>query len=91
MYAIDREALADALTFGTSKPTRRLFAASSPLHRPRCMSPRLTASTNSTPAGREACWPKLAVAISDQAALVPIMTRSNVYAYRTGCVTNLTP
>lgn len=33
----------------------------------------------------------LAVSISDQAALVPIMTRSNVYAYKTGCVTNLTP
>ena len=32
MYAIDREALAEALTFGTSQPARQLFAKSSPLH-----------------------------------------------------------
>ena len=33
----------------------------------------------------------LSRAISDNAATIPIITRSNVYAYRPGCVTNLQP
>ncbi|MFL5255030.1 MAG: ABC transporter substrate-binding protein [Rhodopila sp.] len=34
MHAIDREALADALSFGSSKPTVQLFAQSSPVYDP---------------------------------------------------------
>jgi peptide/nickel transport system substrate-binding protein len=32
MYAIDREALADALSFGSAKPTTQIFSAKSPLY-----------------------------------------------------------
>jgi ABC-type transport system substrate-binding protein len=34
MHAVDREALADALSFGSSKPTVQLFAQSSPVYDP---------------------------------------------------------
>jgi peptide/nickel transport system substrate-binding protein len=34
MYAIDREALAEALSFGSSKPTVQFFAQSSPIYDP---------------------------------------------------------
>lgn len=34
MHAIDRQALADALSFGSSKPTSQLFAQSSPVYDP---------------------------------------------------------
>jgi len=34
MYAVDRQALADALTFGSSKPTVQLFASRSPAYDP---------------------------------------------------------
>jgi peptide/nickel transport system substrate-binding protein len=203
MHAIDREALADALTFGTSQPARQLFAASSPLHvdsldniykfdpnRARALlaeaglkdgidlsmlllnntefrplaealqamlgdvgirlkfdpvdvsqytafflppprgdmmlgryggradpvqmlfelvgdggpfspggsvAPALdqliqkSKTMAATDPARTETLRTLAVAISEQAALVPIMTRSNVYAYKPGCVTRLTP
>lgn len=41
--------------------------------------------------GRVAAMHDLAREISDQAATLPMITRANIYAYKTGCVMNLVP
>jgi ABC-type transport system substrate-binding protein len=42
-------------------------------------------------AGRVAVMQDLAREISDQAATIPVISRANVYAYKTGCILNLVP